>query len=95
MVQPLICWFKLWISSPAVRQPELSIVCFRHRFDGEADRRNAALLQRLRRETPYAPSSTVIGGRFAIRACFINPRTTLADVDGLVDAVSELGQSTG
>jgi hypothetical protein len=26
MVQPLICWFKRWISSPAVRLPELSMV---------------------------------------------------------------------
>ena len=26
MVQPLICWFKRWIISPAVRLPELSMV---------------------------------------------------------------------
>jgi hypothetical protein len=27
----------------------------------------------------------------AIRPCFINPRTTLAEVDGLVDAVTRIG----
>src|SRR5271166_4138482 len=26
MVQPLICWFKRWIITPAVRLPELSMV---------------------------------------------------------------------
>jgi hypothetical protein len=30
-------------------------------------------------------SSTRVGGRFAIRPCFINPRSTLADADALVD----------
>lgn len=72
--------------------PELSIVCFRHRYEGRgANQANAALLRRLRRETPFAPSSTVVNGTFAIRSCYINPRTTLADVDGLVDAVLRLG----
>jgi aromatic-L-amino-acid decarboxylase len=75
-------------------EPDLSIVCFRHRFGADVDRRNAALLERLRRDTPYAPSSTIVDGQFAIRACFINPRTRLADVDGLVEAVLELGASS-
>jgi hypothetical protein len=30
-------------------------------------------------------SSTRVRGRFAIRPCFINPRSTLADADALVD----------
>jgi hypothetical protein len=37
------------------------------------------------------PSSTVVDGRLAIRPCFINPRTTGAEVDGLVDAVLRFG----
>ncbi len=28
-----------------------------------------------------------VGGRFAIRPCFINPRSTLADADSLVEEV--------
>jgi hypothetical protein len=33
----------------------------------------------------------MVGGAFAIRPCFINPRTTEAHVDGLVDEVVRLG----
>jgi hypothetical protein len=32
-----------------------------------------------------------VNGHFAIRPCFINPRTTPTDVDGLVDAVRRIG----
>ena len=77
-------------------EPQLSICCFRHRgseeaFPADLDARNQRILSRLRAETPYAPSSTVVDGAFALRACFINPRTTDEDVDGLVDAVVALG----
>jgi aromatic-L-amino-acid decarboxylase len=72
---------------------QLSIVCLRHApppgVDGNA--LTQRILERLRRETPYIPTSTVVDGALAIRPCFINPRTTQADVDGLVDAVLELG----
>ena len=37
------------------------------------------------------PSSTVVDGRYALRPCYINPRTTTADVDGLADAVLTIG----
>ena len=59
--------------------------------DAQLDVLNTTILSRLRRDTPYAPSSTVVGGRFAIRPCYINSRTTPADVDGLADAVVDLG----
>jgi hypothetical protein len=55
------------------------------------DSLNKTILSRLRRDTPYAPSSTLVAGAFAIRPCFINPRTTETDVDGLADAVVALG----
>jgi aromatic-L-amino-acid decarboxylase len=74
--------------------PELSIACLRYRpttapddLDGLTDR----LLTRLRRETTFVPTATIVNGALAIRPCFINPRTTLADVDGLVDAVIRIG----
>jgi aromatic-L-amino-acid decarboxylase len=77
-------------------EPELSIACFRHRFTGrDEDAANAVLLQRLRRETPYVPSSTIVGGRFMLRSCAINPRTAPEDVDGLVDAVLALARTMG
>jgi aromatic-L-amino-acid decarboxylase len=74
-------------------EPELSITCFRYRppdnVDGNA--LNFRILERLRRETAVAPSSTIVDGKFAIRPCFINPRTTLREVDAIVDWVGRLG----
>jgi len=73
--------------------PVLSICCFRYVGEGieDLDGFNAALFRRLVQETPYLPSSTVVNGRFAIRPCFINPRTEQVHVDGLVDAVVAIG----
>jgi hypothetical protein len=39
----------------------------------------------------FVPSNTMVAGQFAIRPCYINPRTRLEDVDGLIDAVLRLG----
>ena len=69
-------------------EPELSIVCFCY---AASDAVNAEILLRLRRATRSIPSSTVVGGHLAIRPCFINPRTRLADVDALVDHVTTIG----
>ena len=52
---------------------------------------NRELVTRLHNEAHHYPSSTVIDGAFAIRPCYVNPRTTLADVDGLADAVERIG----
>ncbi len=76
-------------------EPDLSIVCFRFRSDQpgvDLDRLNARLLERLRRETPLVPSSTIVDGSFALRPCFINPRTTLREVRALADAVVRIGR---
>src|SRR5215813_8515047 len=67
---------------------ELSVACFRYAAD---DAVNAEILPRLRRTTRSTPTSTVVDGRLAIRPCFINPRTQLADVDALVDHVIAIG----
>jgi aromatic-L-amino-acid decarboxylase len=74
-------------------EPVLSICCFRYVAPGidDLDTLNAALARRLIRETPYLPSSTIVGGSFAIRPCFINARTEREHVDGFVDAVVALG----
>jgi aromatic-L-amino-acid decarboxylase len=74
-------------------EPVLSICCFRYLGEGieDLDGFNAALFRRLVQETPYLPSSTLVNGRFAIRPCFINPRTEQKHVDGLVDAVVAIG----
>lgn len=78
----------------------LSICCFRYvpsevrGREGNAhtlNDLNRDILTRLHREHHHIPSSTEINGLFAIRPCYINPRTTVGDVDGLVQAVERLG----
>jgi len=73
----------------------LSICCFRYRVSDEsmANPLNQRIARRLRTETRFVPSTTSVGGRYAIRPCYINPRTTIGDVDGLVEAVVGLGDA--
>jgi aromatic-L-amino-acid decarboxylase len=76
-------------------EPVLSICCFRYRpepKDGLAlDELNAEIARRLRAETGLVPSTTRIGGKLAIRPCYINPRTTIDEVNALAAAVREIG----
>ena len=78
----------------------LSICCFRYvpqsvNGNGSANALlndlNREILKRLHHEHRHIPSSTELNGAFAIRPCYINPRTTLADVDDLVCAIERLG----
>ena len=80
---------RLELVAPAT----LSICCFRYRARDEhlANDLNARIAQRLRAETRFDPSTTTVAGRYAIRPCYINPRTRIEDVDGLVDEVRRLG----
>ena len=78
-------------------EPVLSICCFRYRPAGWTDEArldalNERLLHAVRARGRTVTSSTRVGGRFAIRPCFINPRTTLADADALVDEVLAVGR---
>jgi glutamate/tyrosine decarboxylase-like PLP-dependent enzyme len=70
----------------------LSAVCFRHRgqgamSDGEVDRFNQDLLLRVIRRGRVYLSNATLRGRFALRACIVNHRSTTADVDAVVDEV--------
>ena len=78
-------------------EPVLSICCFRYRPVGWADEArldalNEAILHGIRARGRTVTSSTKVDGRFAIRPCFINPRSTLADADALVDEVLAVGR---
>jgi aromatic-L-amino-acid/L-tryptophan decarboxylase len=69
---------------------ELSTVCFRYRPQRRADATdalNAAILQRLIRRGRVYLSNATVGGCFALRACFVNHRTTPADVGEIVPEV--------
>lgn len=79
-------------------EPDLSIVCYRFRprialDDLALDELNAQIVEGLRHTTTTVPSSTVVDGCYAIRPCFINPRTTSADVQALVENTLRLAAS--
>ncbi len=65
----------------------LSAVCFRHRFPDDVDARNLELLERVNRRGRVYLSNATVRGCFALRACFVNHRTTDADVRAVVDEV--------
>jgi glutamate/tyrosine decarboxylase-like PLP-dependent enzyme len=60
--------------------------------EGRLDALNEAVIRGIRARGRTVTSSTRVGGRFAIRPCFINPRATLADADALVDEVLAVGR---
>ena len=57
----------------------------------DADALNQRILDRFRAETGLAPSSTLVDGGYAIRPCFVDPRTTEREVEALVAAVVRFG----
>jgi glutamate/tyrosine decarboxylase-like PLP-dependent enzyme len=70
----------------------LSAVCFRHRGNGtqsdvELDRLNQDLLLRVVRRGRVYLSNATVRGRFALRACIVNHRSTEDDVDDVVPEV--------
>ena len=81
---------------------ELSITTFRFVPEGlepgsepvEAylDQLNEELLARLKASGEAFPSNAEIGGTFAIRACIVNFRTSLADIEVLPEIVIRYGR---
>ncbi|MEO8227885.1 MAG: pyridoxal-dependent decarboxylase, partial [Gemmatimonadota bacterium] len=73
----------------------LNIVCFRFVAPGLDEARlnavNEEVLIRLQEQGIGVPSSTVLGGRFAIRVANVNHRSRLADFAALVESVVRLG----
>jgi glutamate/tyrosine decarboxylase-like PLP-dependent enzyme len=78
----------------------LSICCFHYvppELRGRSDSTvrlnnlNREIVSRLHAEHRHIPSSTEINGAFAIRPCYINPRTGWEEVDDLARAVERIG----
>jgi len=73
----------------------LNVVCFRFTapgLDGAAlDSVNQEILIRLQERGIAVPSSTVLGGRFALRVAITNHRSRLEDFDLFVEAVLAAG----
>ncbi len=75
-------------------RPTLSICCYRYRAPSTSetmlDELNAEIAQRLRIEG-IVPSTTRVAGKYAIRPCFINPRTTVVEVEQMVARTRAIG----
>jgi aromatic-L-amino-acid/L-tryptophan decarboxylase len=86
------------------KQPELALlapvplsaVCFRYRARGDADSDcdalNQEILQRVVRRGKVFLSNATIHGRFALRACIVNHRTTPDDIEQVVSEVIAVGR---
>lgn len=74
----------------------LSIVCFRYApskaDEPDLDAVNRRILDALHREFRVYPTHSDLKGRFALRACLLNPRTEKEDLDLLVSEVLRLGR---
>ena len=60
--------------------------------EASLDALNEEILHAVRARGRCITSSTRVGGRFAIRPCYVNPRSGLADADALVDEVLAAGR---
>jgi glutamate/tyrosine decarboxylase-like PLP-dependent enzyme len=83
---------ELELMAPA----SLSIVCFRFApadtpRDTTLDDLNKRLLERVQLGGRAFLSSTVLNGRFVLRACIVNPLSSQADIDALLETVKEVG----
>lgn len=76
---------------------ELSICCFRYTptggklSDAELDRLNERIMERVQKGGRAYLSNATVNGRFALRACITNFRTTKADIDETVAVIREVG----
>ncbi len=61
--------------------------------DAYLDTLNRILIERMQHEGAAFVSNAVVDGRYLLRACVVNFRTTSADVDALMDVVRRLGRA--
>jgi len=77
--------------------PSLSVVCFRYLDPSLPDEDavamlNRALVERLQLGGEAFITSTELRGRFVLRACIVNYRSTRADVDRMLEAIRTIGR---
>jgi glutamate/tyrosine decarboxylase-like PLP-dependent enzyme len=72
---------------------ELSICCFRYvRADAELDWLNERIMELVQKGGRAYLSNATVNGKFALRACITNFRTTKADIDETIAAVRDAGK---
>jgi aromatic-L-amino-acid decarboxylase len=76
-----------------LHEPQLSTVCFRHVPPGveDVDAHNIALAREMMRDGRIFLAPAAVDGRACLRACFVNFRTTAAEVALVLDVAAELG----
>lgn len=76
-----------------LREPTLSICCFRYVDEGieDLDALNRAIHRRLIHNSRNMPSTTQINGKLAIRPCFVGARAGPAQVGALLEEVRAIG----
>ena len=77
---------------------ELSICCFRYvprtgMSDAELNELNERVMASVQKGGRAYVSNATVNGRFALRACITNFRTTKADIEETVEAVRDAGKS--
>jgi glutamate/tyrosine decarboxylase-like PLP-dependent enzyme len=75
---------------------ELSIFCFRYvpkGFTGNLDAFNERLLVAVQRAGSTYLSNACVGGKFALRGCVLNYRTTRADMERVLGDVRAVGRA--
>ncbi|HSE16786.1 MAG TPA: pyridoxal-dependent decarboxylase [Pyrinomonadaceae bacterium] len=77
---------------------ELSICCFRYlpqgsTSDAELDRLNERIMEMVQKGGRAYLSNATVNGKFALRACITNFRTTKADIDETLAAVREAAET--
>ena len=78
----------------------MNIVCYRFNPRDGRDTEalnvlNKEILMRLQEQGIATPSYTLLNGQYAIRVAHVNHRTTLADLDILVEATLRIGHIIG
>ncbi|HEU4710581.1 MAG TPA: aspartate aminotransferase family protein [Pyrinomonadaceae bacterium] len=72
---------------------ELSICCFRYvppgENNGDLDRLNERIMGRVQTGGRAYLSNATVGGRFALRACITNFRTTKSDIEETIEAIRD------
>jgi aromatic-L-amino-acid/L-tryptophan decarboxylase len=71
---------------------ELNIVCFRYVAE-KSDEVNQKIAVELQEAGKVAPSTTVVGGRVALRAAIVNHRTGREEIDALVEGTLRRGRA--
>jgi aromatic-L-amino-acid decarboxylase len=75
---------------------DLSIVCFRYRpanYAGDLNAHNEKLLLALQRDGSSYLSNATIHGKFALRACVLNYRTTRRDMEVLLEDLRRVAKT--